>query len=389
MNAADREWMHRALMLADCGRFTADPNPRVGCVIVRDGREVGAGVHWRAGEAHAEVNALQTAGEAARGATVYVSLEPCNHHGRTPPCTEALIAAGVGRVVIAMVDPDPRVCGGGAQRLRAAGIAVETGLLEAGARALNPGFVQRMERGRPWVRIKSAISLDGRTAMASGESQWITGEAARNDVQLWRARAGAILTGSGTVLADDPQLNVRRSPAELAAAAGLPTSGRVADLPVRQPLRLIVDSGLRTPPTARILQGSPTWVLTTESAAAGPAADALRGRGADLIALPGAAEDAAGHLDLHALLAELHTREINELHVEAGPGLAGALARAGLVDEWLVYQAPLLLGSGGRPMVDWDIGRMAERAELEVVESRWLGETLRLRALPRGVPNSL
>ena len=389
MNAADREWMHRALMLADCGRFTADPNPRVGCVIVRDGREVGAGVHWRAGEAHAEVNALQAAGEAACGATVYVSLEPCNHHGRTPPCTEALIAAGVGRVVIAMVDPDPRVCGGGAERLRAAGIEVETGLLEAEARALNPGFVQRMEHGRPWVRVKTAISLDGRTAMASGESQWITGEAARNDVQLWRARAGAILTGSGTVLADDPQLNVRRSPADLAAAAGLPASQRLADLPVRQPLRLIVDSGLRTPPTARILAGSPTWILTTAAAAAGPAADALRGRGADLIAVPEAEEDAAGHLDLHALLAELHTREINELHVEAGPGLAGALVRAGLVDEWLVYQAPVLLGSGGRPMVDWDIARMAERAELEVIESRWLGETLRLRAFPRGATNSL
>lgn len=278
----DRRHMARALELADRGRFSADPNPRVGCVLVRDGEIVGEGLHWRAGEPHAEVNALRAAGEAARRGTVYVTLEPCSHDGRTPPCTEALIQAGVARVVIAMQDPNPRVCGGGMKALRAAGIEVETGVLEAEARALNPGFVQRMEQARPWVRIKLAASLDGRTAMASGESRWITGEAARRDVQLWRARAGAILTGSGTVVADDPRLNVRMKPHQLAAQAGFPDDPHYSDLPVRQPLRVILDARLRTPPGAQILQSGPVWILTGPDAARSPAADTLRGHGADV-----------------------------------------------------------------------------------------------------------
>ncbi|WP_019624655.1 bifunctional diaminohydroxyphosphoribosylaminopyrimidine deaminase/5-amino-6-(5-phosphoribosylamino)uracil reductase RibD [Thioalkalivibrio thiocyanoxidans] len=379
----DRRHMARALELADRGRFSADPNPRVGCVLVRDGEIVGEGLHWRAGEPHAEVNALRAAGEAARRGTVYVTLEPCSHDGRTPPCTEALIQAGVARVVIAMQDPNPRVCGGGMKALRAAGVEVETGVLEAEARALNPGFVQRMEQGRPWVRIKLAASLDGRTAMASGESRWITGEAARRDVQLWRARAGAILTGSGTVVADDPRLNVRMKPHQLAAQAGFPDDPHYSDLPVRQPLRVILDARLRTPPGAQILQSGPVWILTGPDAARSPAADTLRGHGADVRPIALASDSPEGGLDLGEVLAELARAEVNELHVESGPGLAGALARGGWVDEWLLYQAPLLLGSSARPLVEWPLARMDERAELEILESRWVGDSLRLRARPR------
>lgn len=379
----DRRHMARALELADRGRFSADPNPRVGCVLVRDGEVVGEGLHWRAGEPHAEVNALREAGEGARGATVYVTLEPCSHHGRTPPCTEALIEADVARVVIAMEDPNPQVCGRGMEALRAAGIEVETGVLEAEARTLNPGFVQRMERGRPWVRVKLAASLDGRTAMASGESRWITGEAARRDVQLWRARAGAILTGSGTVVADDPRLTVRMKPHQLAAQAGFPDDPCYTDLPTRQPLRVILDARLRTPPGAQILKSGPVWILTGPDAARSPAADTLRGHGADVRPIALASDSPEGGLDLGEVLAELARAEVNELHVESGPGLAGALARGGWVDEWLLYQAPLLLGSSARPLVEWPLARMDERAELEILESRWVGDSLRLRARPR------
>ncbi|WP_018872700.1 bifunctional diaminohydroxyphosphoribosylaminopyrimidine deaminase/5-amino-6-(5-phosphoribosylamino)uracil reductase RibD [Thioalkalivibrio sp. ALJ16] len=381
--AHDRRHMARALELADYGRFSADPNPRVGCVLVRDGREVAAGLHWQAGAAHAEVNALAAAGVAARGATAYVTLEPCSHHGRTPPCVAELIRAGVARVVIAMQDPNPRVCGGGIAALRDAGVEVITGVLEEAARALNPGFVQRMEHGRPWVRVKLAASLDGRTAMASGESKWITGPAARRDVQLWRARAGAILTGSGTVVADDPRLTVRLKPGELAAQAGFPDLPQIHDLPPRQPLRVILDARLRTPPGAQILQTGTVWILTGPEMAQTPAADALRGRGAEVRPVPLADTGAEGGLDLAAVLQELGRAEINELHVESGPGLAGALARGGWVDEWLIYQAPLLLGSNARPLVEWPLARMDERAELEIIESRWVGDTLRLRAHPR------
>lgn len=379
----DRRHMARALHLADYGRFSADPNPRVGCVIVRNGRQVGAGLHWKAGEPHAEINALRTAGSAAHGATAYVTLEPCSHHGRTPPCTDALLAAGVSRVVVAMRDPNPRVAGSGLAQLREGGVQVESGVLEDEARALNPGFVARMERGRPWVRVKLAASLDGRTAMASGESRWITGEAARRDVQLWRARAGAILTGSGTVVADDPRLNVRLTPADLAAAAGFPDAPEFARLPGRQPLRVILDARLRTPSGAQILRESPTWILTRPEQAETPAAAALRGQGAEVRPVSQLDEYTEGGLEPGAVLAELARAEINELHVECGAGLAGALARGGWVDEWVLYQAPVLLGSTARPLLEWPLARMEERAELEIVDSRWVGDTLRLRAHPR------
>jgi diaminohydroxyphosphoribosylaminopyrimidine deaminase / 5-amino-6-(5-phosphoribosylamino)uracil reductase len=384
----DRAFMARALQLAQLGLCTTDPNPRVGSVVVRDGVVVGEGVHWRAGEAHAEVNALRAAGERARGATVYVTLEPCSHHGRTPPCVDALIAAGVARVVVGMEDPNPRVAGRGLERLRAAGIVVDSGVLEPDVRALNPGFIRRMRSGRPWVRVKLASSLDGRTAMASGESKWITGPAARRDVQLWRARAGAILTGAGTVLADDPHLTVRLTPAELAADAGadverFPELGAAT---IRQPLRVVIDSRLQTPVSARLFDGDPVLVLTAPDRVDSEHAEALRGAGARLESMPLRDE---GRLDLSAVLDRLGALEINELHVEAGAGLAGALARWGLVDEWLFYLAPCLMGSAARPLLDWPVQQMAERAELDVFAVDRVGDALRLRAYPLPAADSV
>jgi len=420
----DHAFMGRALQLAALGLYTTDPNPRVGSVVVRDGTIVGEGAHWRAGEPHAEIHSLQAAGDLARGATVYITLEPCSHHGRTPPCADALIAAGVGRVVVAMQDPNPLVSGRGLERLRAAGIAVETGLLGFEARALNPGFVRRMHSGRPWVRVKLASSLDGRTAMASGESKWITGPAARRDVQHWRARAGAILTGSGTVLADDPHLTVRLSPAELVADGGTDPTGHpeLTNLPIRQPPRVVVDSKLQIPRTARLLDGGPVLVLTSAARADSDKARDLRARGAEVLAVaeragtgtaaalqgsgagsltvagwpadqshdPGGSDAGVtvlggveeSRLDLSAVLDLLGERGVNELHVEAGSGLAGALARWGLVDEWLFYLAPCLMGSGARPLLDWPLQQMAERAELDVFACDWVGDALRLRAYP-------
>lgn len=377
----DQGFMGRALQLAALGLYTTDPNPRVGSVVVRDGGIVGEGAHWRAGESHAEIHALRAAGDRARGATVYITLEPCSHHGRTPPCADALIAAGVARVVVAMTDPNPLVAGRGLNRLRGAGIAVESGILEFEARALNPGFVRRMQSGRPWVRVKLASSLDGRTAMASGESKWITGAPARRDVQHWRARAGAILTGSGTVLADDPHLTVRLTAHELLADDGLDPAAFAAWVgeSVRQPTRVVVDSRLQTPRSARLLDGGPLLILTTEERADSDKADALRARGAEIAAAPTGPD---GQLDLAAVLDYLGQREVNELHAEAGSGLAGALARFGLVDEWLFYLAPCLMGSGARPLLDWPLQRMSERAELDIFACDRVGDTLRLRAYP-------
>ena len=375
----DHAFMGRALQLAALGLYTTDPNPRVGSVVVRDGVIVGEGAHWRAGGPHAEIHALRAAGALARGATVYVTLEPCAHHGRTPPCADALVEAGVGRVVVAMQDPNPQVAGRGLDRLRAAGIPVQSGVLEFEARALNPGFVRRMQSGRPWVRVKLASSLDGRTAMASGESKWITGPAARREVQHWRARAGAILTGSGTVLADDPYLTVRLTPAELVADGGTDTA-RYPELdqaPIRQPLRVVLDSRLQTPLSARVLDGGPVLVLTSAERVKSDKADDLRARGAEVLAV---APADAERLDLARVLDLLGAREVNELHVEAGAGLAGALARFGLVDEWLFYLAPCLMGSGARPLLDWPLQQMAERAELDVFACDRVGDTLRLRA---------
>jgi diaminohydroxyphosphoribosylaminopyrimidine deaminase/5-amino-6-(5-phosphoribosylamino)uracil reductase len=353
--------MVRALELARLGLATTDPNPRVGCVIVAGTRVVGEGWHRRAGGPHAEAIALEAAGAAARGATAYVTLEPCSHHGRTPPCADALVAAGIRRVVYAMRDPNPRVDGGGIARLEAAGIAVEGGVLEREALELNPGFVSRMTRGRPWVSVKLAASLDGGTALPGGESRWITGEAAREDVQRLRARASAVMTGSGTVIADDPRLDVRLPGTE------------------RQPLRVVLDTRLRTPPGARIL-APPGQALILCSVEEPARAAALRSAGAEVLAV-GAS---GGGVDLEAALAALADRQVNELLVECGAGLAGALLAAGLVDELLLYLAPTLLGRGSRPLADLEApATMAGRLQFSIVERQDVGGDLLLRLRPR------
>ncbi|MEO5829468.1 MAG: bifunctional diaminohydroxyphosphoribosylaminopyrimidine deaminase/5-amino-6-(5-phosphoribosylamino)uracil reductase RibD [Rhodanobacter sp.] len=352
--------MAQALQLAERGLFTTQPNPRVGCVIAHGDEVVGTGFHQRAGEPHAEVFALREAGARARGATAYVTLEPCAHQGRTPPCVEALIAAGVRRVVIASEDPFPQVNGRGVDKLRAAGITVELGLLREAARELNIGFFSRIERGRPFVRVKLAMSLDGRTALANGESKWITGEAARADVQRWRARSSAILAGSGSVLADDPRLTVR-----------LPE-----DEAFSPPLRVVLDRQLRTPAGSQVLDGStPTLLLH------GAAATCTDGRFARVERVAVATRD--DKLDLHAVLGLLAGRGCNEVHVEAGPTLGGALFAAGLADELLLYIAPLLLGDSARPLLQLpSIADMALRRQLNVLDQRPLGVDWRLRLRP-------
>jgi len=365
-SVADHRFMARALQLAERGLWTTRPNPRVGCVIVRDGQIVGEGAHLRAGEAHAEVVALAAAGRRARGATAYVTLEPCSHHGRTPPCVDALLAAGIGRVVAAMEDPNPRVAGKGLAQLRAAGVEVAAGLMAAQAEALNPGFVMRMRSGRPYVRCKLAASLDGRTALASGESKWITSSAARRDVHRLRARSCAIVTGSGTVRADDPGLTVRD-----------------VELPPHwpgQPLRVVLDSRLRTSPQAAVVRGEGSVVLFHGVEAAPEAAAALAAAGARVERV---ATASAGGLDLGAVLASLAALEVNEALVEAGPTLAGAFLQAGLVDELVVYLAPHLMGHEGRPLLQLaGISTMAERLPLRILEVRMVGPDLRIRARP-------
>jgi diaminohydroxyphosphoribosylaminopyrimidine deaminase/5-amino-6-(5-phosphoribosylamino)uracil reductase len=358
-DAQDHRCMAEALRLAMREVCPPHPNPRVGCVIARHGRIVGRGWHRAAGEAHAEVEALTDAGDLARGATAYVTLEPCSHHGRTGPCTEALIGAGVARVVSATRDPNPGIDGAGNRRLQAAKIQVECGLLAAQAEALNAGFFTRMGSGRPWVRVKLALSLDGRTALRNGHSQWISSAEARRDVQAWRARSAAILTGIGTVLADDPSLNVR-------------------DIEVRQqPLRVIADSRWRTPDSARTLGLPGTTLIAGLGDRDVP--EKLRQSEARLLALPGRAE----RIDLAALMAELAALEINEVQVEAGETLCGALLDAQLVDEILVYQAPLLLGAGGRgAFAIGPLSDMRDRFELEWLESGWVGRDQRLRLKP-------
>ncbi len=360
--------MERALLLAARGLESTDPNPRVGCVIAQRGRIVGEGWHERAGEAHAEIIALHAAAQAAQGAAVYVTLEPCSHHGRTPPCVEALIAARVARVVYAVADPNPLVSGRGAAGLRAAGIAVEAGLMAQEASELNAGFMQRMQVGRPLLRVKLAMSLDGRTALASGASRWITGEAARQDVQHWRARSSAVLTGVGTVLADDPRLDVR-----LAGEAG--ASAR------RQPLRIVLDTQLRTPPTARLFEaGGEVLILTALAAPDDPRAAALAARGARIESLPAS----GGRLSLPAVLARLGELELNEVLIEAGATLAGALLGAALADELLLYVAPRLLGPQARALVSLPALRHIEDAPAFVlVGAQQFGEDLRLRLRPR------
>ncbi len=356
-SALDHAHMARALRLAERGAYTTRPNPMVGCVIAHGAEVVGEGWHQRAGEPHAEVFALRAAGDRARGATAYVTLEPCAHHGRTPPCAEALIEAGAARVVAAMRDPFPRVDGQGLERLRAAGIAVASGLMEAQARELNRAFLSQVERGRPWLRLKLAMSLDGRTALANGDSKWITGEAARADVQRWRARAGALLTGSGTALADDPRL-----------------TARVPQAQVQPPLRVVLDRALRMPAGANLLDGSvPTLVFH----AAGVEPDARYSR-VECVKLP----EGEGGLSLVSALDALAARGVGEVQVEAGPVLAGALFSQGLVDELLLYVAPLLLGDGARGLLALPpLVEMAQRWKLRAVEERKVGEDWRLRLL--------
>jgi diaminohydroxyphosphoribosylaminopyrimidine deaminase/5-amino-6-(5-phosphoribosylamino)uracil reductase len=360
--ATDHLLMTRALRLAERGAYTTKPNPMVGCVIALGDEVVGEGFHQRAGEAHAEVLALQAAGGRATGATAYVTLEPCAHTGRTGPCADALIAAGITRVVAAMRDPFPQVDGAGFENLRAAGITVESGLMEAQARQLNRGFLSRVERGRPWVRVKLGTSQDGRTAMASGESKWITGEPSRLDVQKWRARAGAIITGANTVLIDDPSLTVRLAD----------------DTPFVPPLRVVLDPGLATIARGTVRDASaPTLYLH--------AADAKPPR--DIQVDRAIAPVSAGRFDLEAVLKLLAARDINEVQVEAGATLAGAFLAAGLADEVLLYVAPVLLGERARPLfAGLGIDAMAQRTQLKVVDARAMGEDRRLLLQPISPP---
>jgi len=351
--------MASALRLARKGLFTTDPNPRVGCIIAGGESIAGMGWHEKAGDPHAEISALQEAGESARGKTAYVTLEPCSYHGRTPPCVDALLEAGIKRVVVAAKDPNPEVDGNGLQQLQSAGVKVETGLMATEAEALNAGFIMRMKKGRPWIRIKSAISLDGKTALHNGDSKWISNEASRLDVQRWRARSSAILTGIGTVLADDPAMDAR------------------IDQAVQQPLRVVADSRWRTPPGSRILKGSGTALIAGDASV--PIPGTLAGSDARCLCLPAR----NGTVDLGALLKALAEMEINEVQVEAGGRICGALLTECLVDELLIYQAPLLLGEGGPgPFNFGPLESMKERTHLKLLETSHLGDDLRIRLQP-------
>jgi diaminohydroxyphosphoribosylaminopyrimidine deaminase/5-amino-6-(5-phosphoribosylamino)uracil reductase len=368
----DAAYMARALELARKGVYSTHPNPRVGCVIVRDGAVVGEGWHVRAGEPHAEVHALRQAGDKARDATAYVTLEPCSHHGRTPPCADALVNAGVARVVAAMQDPNPDVAGRGLLRLMNAGIAVQSGVLESEARALNKGFLKRMEQGLPYVRVKLAMSLDGRTAMASGESQWITGPEARSAVQRLRAQSSVVLTGADTVLADNARLTVR--PDELGLNAEL-----TALAATRPPLRVLIDGRLRVPLDAPFFKAGNALVVTC---AAASARERYHDEGHDMLALP----SSGGHVDLRKLLVELAARGVNDVLVEAGPKLAGAFTRLGLVDEFQIFVAGKFMGSSARPLLDLPLAQMSEALELKIVEMRAVGNDWRVIAIPASHP---
>ncbi|MEN4752665.1 bifunctional diaminohydroxyphosphoribosylaminopyrimidine deaminase/5-amino-6-(5-phosphoribosylamino)uracil reductase RibD [Pseudomonas sp. Ps21-P2] len=368
----DAAYMARALELARKGVYSTHPNPRVGCVIVRDGAIVGEGWHVRAGEPHAEVHALRQAGDKAKGATAYVTLEPCSHHGRTPPCADALVNAGVARVVAAMQDPNPDVAGRGLLRLMNAGIAVQSGVLESEARALNKGFLKRMEHGLPYVRVKLAMSLDGRTAMASGESQWITGPEARSAVQRLRAQSSVVLTGADTVLADNARLTVR--PDELGLNAELSALAAT-----RPPLRVLIDGRLRVPLDAPFFKAGSALVATC---AAASARERYHDEGHELLALP----SSGGHVDLRKLLVELAARGVNDVLVEAGPKLAGAFTRLGLVDEFQIFVAGKFMGSSARPLLDLPLAQMSEALELKIVEMRAVGNDWRVIAIPASHP---
>ena len=357
-NSLDHQYLARTLQLAKKGMYTTQPNPRVGCVIVLNNEIVGEGYHQQAGGPHAEIHALKQAGEKAREATAYVSLEPCSHHGKTPPCAEALIAAGVSRVVCAMKDPNPLVAGEGLEKCQQAGISIESGLMQAEAEAVNPGFIKRMKTGMPYVRVKLAMSLDGRTAMASGESKWITGEHARADVQKLRARSSVVLTGSGTVLADDPSMNVRMSVKELDALGE-----------IHQPIRAIIDSRLSVPVKSKIFkQSGQTLVFSTQ-------------RAEHVITLP----EKDNKVDLQAALKYLAMEhQANEVHVEAGSELCGTLLEQQLVDEIVVYIAPHIMGDSAKGLFHLPgLQKMSERLDLEIKEIRPIGKDWRITALPK------
>lgn len=361
--AADHAYMAKALQLAEQGRYTTHPNPRVGCVIVKDDQIVGEGAHLYAGEPHAEVHALRQASEQAKGATAYVTLEPCSHFGRTPPCANALIDAGVSRVVVAMQDPNPQVAGRGLKRLQEAGVKVVSGLMEQAARELNVGFISQMERQRPYMRVKLAMSLDGRTAMQSGESKWITGEAARHDVQYLRAQAGAVLTGIGTVLADDPSLNVRLEPQDLGVDR------------VRQPKRVILDCDLQCPRDARLLTLAGETLIYTQNN------DQQR---IQALTQAGAMVRYSADLSLPHVMQMLVEDGINEVHVEAGAKLCGALVEQGLADELVIYVAPHLMGSDARGLLNLPFTQMNQRIDLDIQDIRAVGKDWRITARPRG-----
>jgi diaminohydroxyphosphoribosylaminopyrimidine deaminase/5-amino-6-(5-phosphoribosylamino)uracil reductase len=358
-------YMERALSLAARGLYTTDPNPRVGCVLVKDGQVVGEGWHERAGQAHAEVAALGSAGSAARGATAYVTLEPCSHHGRTPPCADALIAAGIRRVICAAIDPNPLVAGAGVTRLEGAQIAVSVGCNAAEARALNVGFFSRFERSRPWIRLKLAMSLDARTAPAGGGHLWISGEESRADVQTWRARSSAILTGAGTVRVDDPRLDVRLDYGPW----------------VRQPLRVVLDPALTCPPTARVFRNEQALVFAAQGAVRPDSERSLHGAGIAEERVPAVGR----HLDLAAVVARLSALQINELLVECGPTLAAGFLKAHLVDELILYIAPILLGADAAPLTALTGHSSADRvaAQFDVVSTERLGTDVRLILRPR------
>jgi diaminohydroxyphosphoribosylaminopyrimidine deaminase/5-amino-6-(5-phosphoribosylamino)uracil reductase len=370
----DRQMMAAALQLAARGRYSTSPNPRVGCVICRDGKIIAQGWHQRAGDGHAEVNALAQLSD-TRASTVYVTLEPCSHQGRTPPCADTLINAGVSRVVVASEDPNPLVAGRGIARLQQAGIQVDVGLMKVQAEALNVGFMRRMRGGLPWLRLKSASSIDGRTAMASGESQWITGPEARADVQKLRAQSCAILSGIETILHDDAALTVRPQGFLADDPAALTSTE-----PWRQPLRVIVDSALRTPPTATLFATGGELVIATRVTNI-KRHKPLIAAGATIIVID---DDGLGKVSLPAVMKYLAARNCNEVLLEAGAVLAGAALRAGLVDEWFLYMAPCLMGSSGRPLIDWPMTAMSEQQAIDIVDIRAVGKDWRIQCR---VPN--
>jgi diaminohydroxyphosphoribosylaminopyrimidine deaminase/5-amino-6-(5-phosphoribosylamino)uracil reductase len=361
-SAEDSRHMGEALRLAELGLYTTDPNPRVGAVVVKEGKVVGRGFHKLAGEAHAEVLALQEAGAAAKGAILYVTLEPCSHQGKTPPCADAVVKSGVTRVVAAMTDPNPLVSGKGFEILKAAGIAVSEGLMAAQAKALNPGFISRMTRGRPWVRTKLAASMDGRTALANGESKWISCDASREDVHRWRARSSAVLTGIGTLLADDPTFTVR-----------LPGEWR-------QPMKVIVDTNLSTPANAKVFARNPDLVYIATGVDDPEEHEPLNAIGANIQVFP----ERRGFMDLKAILETMAELECNEVLMEAGAGMNGALLEAGLVDELILYMCPNLLGDKARGMFSLaGISSMNQRRELEIADARMFDKDLRLILRPK------